>query len=126
MDSKSDRGAVSTEFAVVFGAFVLFASTVLVAGKLAQSEIDIRNAAQEAARAATLERDAGSAQAVAVATATAQISRCDNPSVIVDTNGFRPGNVVTVTVACEADVMFSTRHLSATAHEIIDVYRGSS
>lgn len=124
--NQRDSGAVSTEFAVVFGAFVLFSSTVLVAGKIAQTEIDVRNAAQEAARAATLQRDETSAIAVAKSVGAAQVSKCENAKVDVKTNGFQPGGVVTVIVSCDAENLFTTRKMSASATEVIDVYRGSS
>lgn len=125
MGSKRDSGSFSVELAMIFPAFLFISAIVLVAGSIAQGHIDVQNAAQEAARAATLERDPGAAAAVGRSTGMQQISDCDGPSVAVDTSNFQAGGSVTVTVRCTVNApLGQSRQMSATATEVIDTYRG--
>lgn len=122
--AKRDAGTFSVELAIIFPMFVALSAVVLVAGSIAQGHIDVKNAAQEGARAATLQREPGAAVAAGSAAALQQISDCDSPSVQVDTSNFQPGGSVTVTVRCTVHApLGQSRPMSAQATEVVDTYR---
>ncbi len=136
---RDDRGAVTSEMAVVMVVFLAgFLMLVIYAGRVGQAENDVRSAAHEAARAATLAASPQEAATRALEVTTTNLSTsgvaCDgDPEVIVDTSNFVPGGWVTVSVACTASFADVTslgvpgsRTFSATASEVIDVYRSAS
>lgn len=136
---RSDRGAVTSEMAVVMVTFFAgFLMLVVFAGRVGQAENDVRSAAHEAARAATLEAtpEAADARARAVVATNLSVSgmACANGiTTSVDVSNFVPGGWVTVTVTCNAsfsDVVSlavpGSRNFTASAAEVIDVYRSSS
>ncbi len=136
---RSEEGLITTELAVIMFAWI-FGCVALVtfAGRVAQAEGDVQSAAQEAARAATLTGDAGTAQTVAEQVANdnlaaSRVACAGGSSVQVDTSSFGPGGYVVVTVNCTAsfgDVAYlsvpGTRTFSSTATEIVDVYRSEN
>ena len=136
---RDDRGAVTSEMAVIMVVFFAgFLMLVVYAGRVGQAENDVRSAAHEAARAATLEgtpEDAvARAQAVAATNLSASGVACSGGSTVtVDTSNFAPGGWVTVTVSCNASFSDVTslgvpgsRVFTATAAEVIDVFRSNS
>lgn len=132
-----ERGAVATEFAIVMAAILLgFAALAIYGGRVVQAENDVRSAAQEAARAASLEGGPGAADAAARSVAVANLTRsgvsCPTPAIGVDLSRFGPGGEVTVTITCTTsfgDVgslgVADSRQFSASATEVIDRYRGA-
>ena len=108
---------------------------VLATGALAQMAVD--SAASQAARAASLERDTGTATAsarqVAASTLTESGTTCRNSNVAVNAAGLRAPlgtpAVVSVTVTCTVDLQVglpgfpSTRTLTATKSSPVDTYR---
>ncbi len=130
-----ERGAVATEFAIVMAAILLgFVALAVYGGRVVQAENDVRSAAQEAARAASLEGNPGAADASARSVAIANLARsgvsCPTPLIGVDLSQFAPGGQVTVNITCTAsfgDVgslgVAETRSFSASATEVIDRYR---
>ncbi len=136
---RSERGVVSTELAIIMPVFFAgFLMLVVFAGRIAQAEGDVQSAAQEAARAATLTGDAGTADAVARSVVDSNLQAagmaCANGlNVAVDVTDFNPGGYVTVTVICNADFSDVTslavpgsRPFSSQAREIIDVRRSAT
>ena len=128
------RGAVSTELALLAPLLIGFMLFVVFAGRVAQAEGDVANAAQEAARAASLVGTPRAATEAAIETAAANIAEgavaCRRLEVSVDTSGFAAGGQVAVTVTCEASfadiAMLSvpgSRTFAATAVEVIDTFR---
>ena len=128
------RGAVSTELAVVTPLLIGFMLLVVFAGRVAQAEGDVAHAAQEAARAASLVGAPAAAVDAAEATAATNIAAggvaCRRLDVTVDTTAFQAGGQVAVTVSCQAvfgDVTLlavpGSRTFTATAVEVIDTYR---
>jgi hypothetical protein len=110
---------------------------VVFAGRVAQAEGDVANAAHEAARAASLVGAPQAAAKAATETAEANIAEgavaCRHLEVIVDTTDFGAGGQVTVTVSCEAgfgDIAMlavpGSRTFVATAVEVIDTFRAST
>ena len=130
----AQRGAVSTELAVLTPLLIGFMLLVVFAGRVAQAEGDVAHAAHEAARAASLVASPTAAAAAGEETAAANIADggvgCRHLDVVVDTEEFGAGGQVTVTVTCEAsfaDVAMlavpGSRTFTATAVEVIDTYR---
>ena len=132
----SERGSVSTEFAVLMAAVLLgFVALAIYGGRVVQAENDVRSAAHEAARAATLTGSPEAADAAARTVAETNLSRSGvacgpAPTVTVDVSQFAPGGQVTVTITCTAsfgDVgslgVANSRAFTASATEVIDNYR---
>lgn len=131
------RGAVSTELAVLTPVLIGFMLLVVFAGRVAQAEGDVANAAHEAARAASLVATPASALEAGTDTAAANIAEgavaCRNLDVSVDTSDFTAGGQVVVTVTCQAafaDIAMlavpGSRTFTATAVEVIDTYRADA
>ena len=129
------RGAVSTELAVLTPLLIGFMLLVVFAGRTAQAEGDVVHAAQEAARAASLVGSPKAAVEAGKETAAANIVSgavaCRRLEVSVDTTNFEAGGQVVVTVTCQAsfaDIAMlavpGSRIFTATAVEVIDTYRG--
>lgn len=108
---------------------------VLATGALAQ--MTVNSAASQAARAASLERDTGTATAsarqVAASTLTESGTTCRTSNVAVNAGGLRAPlgtpATVSVTVTCTVDLQVglpgfpSTRTLTATKSSPVDTYR---
>lgn len=131
-----EQGATaSVELALLAPALLVMLMVTTLAFRITQASAEVTDIAAEAARAASLERAPADADAAAQATAAANLTAgevaCVDLRVTTDTGAFVPGGLVTVTVTCTADlsdlVLLSvpaTRVLSATAHEVVDFYRG--
>lgn len=130
-----DQGSVAVEIAVIAPAFVFLMLLVVFAGRVSEAEGQIDRAASEAARAASLRQHPSDATADAETVArenlTAAGVRCQTLTVKVDTESFRPGGRVGVTVSCDAsmaDVTLlgvpGTRDFTSRSVEVIDGYRG--
>jgi Flp pilus assembly protein TadG len=129
------RGSLAVELSVLAPMVIGFMFLVVFAGRVAQSESDVRSAAHEAARAASLRGSATSAEAAAQATAAENLATsgvaCRSSTVAVDAANLRAGGQVAVTVRCRtsyADLaMFGVpgaRDFEVTAVEVVDTYRG--
>ena len=129
-----ETGAVSTELAVLTPVLIGFMLFAVYAGRVTQAEGDVANAAQEAARAASLTGNPTDAETAAGETAAANIAHggvaCRRLEVTVDTTDFNAGGRVAVTVDCEAsfaDIALlavpGSRTFTSTAVEVIDTYR---
>jgi Flp pilus assembly protein TadG len=104
-------------------------------GRLVSARLDVDEAAHEAARAASLARSPGAADAAARQTAADALASaglaCPSLDASVDTTGFRPGGQVAVTIACTASLaglthvpMPGNHTLRSTSVSVIDTYRG--
>ncbi len=139
------RGSVSVEIAVLTPAFLLLIVLAIVAGRTALAQHATELAAHDAARAASLSRDAAGAYEAATAAVSDQpglTAMCGNDvaaDLVVDVSGFdRPADpsapaYVAVTVRCV--VVFTDltlpgvpayREVSATFLSAVDVFRGRS
>jgi Flp pilus assembly protein TadG len=137
MSGNLERGAVSTELAVITPILIGFMLLVVFAGRVAQAEGDVAHAAHEAARAASLVATPAAAEEAATDTVSTNLNEgaveCRDVEVSVDTSSFAPGGQVAVTVTCEAsfaDVAMlavpGTRTFQATAIEVIDTHRADA
>ena len=137
--TRDDRGALSTELAVVMVAFIAgFVLLVVFAGRVASAENDVRSAAHDAARAASLTGSPARAEAEARRVAEANLETsgvaCRNGlDIAVDVTEFRPGGRVAVTITCRASLadvatlaVPGERTFSSTAIEVIDTYRADN
>jgi Flp pilus assembly protein TadG len=131
---NGERGAVSTELAVLTPLVIALVLFVVYAGRVVETEADVSHAAYEAARAATITDSPRAAHAAATETAAANIATgtvaCRTLDVDVDTAAFTPGGHVSVTVTCQAafsDLSLlavpGSRTVTATAHSVIDTHR---
>lgn len=130
-----DGGAVTSEMAVVMVAFLAgFLMLVVYAGRVGQAGNDVRSAAHEAARAASLQASPARAEDAAQRTAasnlaTSGVACAHGLSVTTDTSNLVPGGTVTVTVSCTASLadvaslnVPGSRTYRASATEIIDSF----
>ncbi len=136
MRMRSEHGSVAVEVAVVAPALVALLLLVVYAGRVSQAEADVRRAAAEAARAASLRQVPAEAVAAAEQTAAANVATsgvaCARLQTLVDTSAFVPGGTVAVTVSCDASLADVTllgvpgeRRFEARSVEVIDRYRSA-
>ncbi|GAB2711515.1 TadE/TadG family type IV pilus assembly protein [Kitasatospora kifunensis] len=134
-----DRGSLSLEAAILYPVLLLALLLIVAAGRSHLAGNTVDDAAREAARAASLERDATTARnsgtQVARQTLQDQDLKCVSLSVDVPTNGFAaalgtPASV-TVTVRCTVDLsdltipgVPGTTTVTGTFTSPIDPYRG--
>ncbi|OEJ22107.1 hypothetical protein AR457_40175 [Streptomyces agglomeratus] len=106
--APSDRGALSLEAMVLFPVLIMVLLLVVAFGRVTSSHNAVDAAARNAARAASLERNGGSASSAGQATAREVLGQqglqCTSTSVSISTGGFsaRIGETssTTATVTC--------------------------
>ncbi|HWL44489.1 MAG TPA: TadE/TadG family type IV pilus assembly protein [Ilumatobacter sp.] len=127
---------MAAEVAVIAPALLILMLLVVYAGHVAEADGDVRRAASEAARAASLRQHPDAAIDAARETATANLAAagivCDPLTVDVDTDNFVPGGTVTVEVTCVATLDAVTllrvardRSYYARSVEVIDTFRST-
>jgi hypothetical protein len=139
--SAGDTGSVSLEIAVVsIVLFTLIGGLLVLAGRSNIAEGSIDSAAKSAARAASLARDADTAQSSGQRAATSELATagvpCSSWTVSVDTSQFGAavGQAASVTATVSCTVSYSdllipglpmpgSRVLTATFTSVIDRYR---
>ena len=112
MIRRDERGSAAVEAAIGVPAFALFVGLVIFGGRTATTHQALQSAAADAARSASLARNADVARADARAAATSSITNqkigCSAIDVTVDTSDFdkQPGvpGSVNVTVSCRLDL----------------------
>jgi Flp pilus assembly protein TadG len=102
---RSDQaGSVSLEVVILAPAMLMLVLLLVIGGRLADTRIAVQGAARNAARAASLEREAGDAEDAARDSADWALDErdvtCKPKAVDTDVTRFRPGGQVTVTVYC--------------------------
>ena len=109
---RDERGSAAIEAAIGLPAFILFVGLIIAGGRLAVAHQALQTAAADAARSASIARDAGSAASSARQEAKTSLNnqnlRCRSIGVSVDTSGFRvpagqPAEL-TVTLTCRVDL----------------------
>lgn len=135
--AADERGAMAVELAVLAPILIAFMLLVVFAGRVAQVEADVRSAAQEAARAASLRASPAGAETAAQAVVDQNLSTtglaCGGVNLVVDTTDLRSGGQVGVTLRCTTSFsdlavlgVPGSREFSATAVEVVDTYRGGA
>lgn len=138
--ARGESGSAAIEAAIGVPAFVLFVGLIICGGRFATTHQSLQSAAAEAARSASIARDARGATIDAREAATASVTNqdigCGQIDVRVDTADFsksagQPGTV-TVTVSCRLDLsdlsvpgVPGSRVLTATMSSPIDTWRQS-
>lgn len=135
---RDEHGSAAIEAAIGVPAFVLFVGLIICGGRFATTHQSLQSAAAEAARTASIARDAHTATLEATKAATSSITNqgiaCSQVDVDVDTSDFtkRPGQpgTVTVTISCILDLsdlalpgVPGSRRLSAKMSSPIDTWR---
>lgn len=140
MKGRSDAGNATIEFAIGVVVIIGFVAVILALGRSVSADGATAQAAREAARAATLQRDATQARQAAQQTAyqvlEGQEIDCASRSVSADLSGFTvpegATGAVTVTVECvvdlDGDLWPWDMAYAATgqATSVLDTYRGRS
>lgn len=136
---RRDQGSYAVETAVLAPAMIALLLLMVAFGRVIDADGAVDSAARAAARAASLERDAGSAQNKAQAAAARSLEgegiTCRTSSVTVDTAGYSldigvDANV-TASIACTADLsdiglpgLPGSKTLRASWTSPIDTFRG--
>lgn len=135
---RGDRGSEAIQAAIVTPLLITFVCMGVAAGRLVMSGSKIDAAAEDAARAASIERTFGDATAAASSAAARSLDdqgiRCASKSVSVDASGLNVpiGQVgyTTVTVHCTvtlSDLLLpgapGSKTLSSSFSSVVDAYR---
>lgn len=135
MTRDRDRGASEAlGLALIAPAAIALALVIVFVGRSIDGRATAQSAAEAAAQAAAQERSPQAARAAAEqigATMLTDTTSCGRPVLTVDVNDFRPGGIVSVTVACTATtdglapLGSATNTSTATAFARIDPFRAS-
>ena len=134
---RDERGFAALELALLVPVFLMLVFVAVGLGRLGQARQDIDAVARDAARAGSLARSAGDAEAAAQATASGVLAThdltCANLAVNVDTSEFRPGGWVRVDVSCTVSMADLTgmwtpgnKVMEARGLAVVDTYRRAS
>lgn len=134
-----DRGSASLEVAVLAPAIIALLCLMIAFGRVTDADGAVDAAAHAAARAASLERDATTAQSQARTAAEDSLSgdgvTCQSTDVAVDTSDYAldvgQAGTVTATISCTARLsdiglpgLPGAKTLTASFTSPIDTYRG--
>ncbi|MGW2016832.1 TadE/TadG family type IV pilus assembly protein [Streptomyces sp. NPDC001927] len=136
---RRDQGSYALETAVLAPVMIGLLLLMIAFGRVTDADGAVDSAARAAARAASLERDAGTAQARAQAAADRSLAgegiTCQNSTVVIDTAGYALDlgveASVTATIACTANLsdiglpgLPGAKTLTASWTSPLDTYRG--
>ncbi|MDI5969891.1 TadE/TadG family type IV pilus assembly protein [Streptomyces sp. SL13] len=130
-----ERGSATVELVLSVGVLLLMLWFMVYCGRLSDSRLRIEDAAHQAARAATLDRDLPTATTDARSAAASTLGgtgvTCEDLAVDI-TGTMQPGTTVTVTVHCTVDLhdlallhVPGQKEITATFSSVVDVYRGT-
>ena len=131
---RDERGTAAVELVLLAPALVVILLFVVGLARMAHASQQVESVAADAARAASLERNTGSAGSVAQQAARSSLDKaglsCAPMSVNAHVGSYQPGGSVRVTVSCTAqlrDVAMAgfpgTRQFTATSVVPIETYR---
>lgn len=125
-----DVGSASVELVLITPVMVIFLLLVVFGGRSVESSNDVKHAADQGARAASMVASSRMAEVARRAvTDDLEARRVSCPAPVVDVRTSLEGRTVTVTVTCRADdrgldlLDVPIRSVSATSTEVIDRYR---
>ncbi len=132
--APDERGVAVLELVLLVPAFLLLVYVVVGLGRLGLAREDIDAAARDAARAGSMARTVGDAEAAASAAANNALAAhdltCAGLTVSVDTSDFRPGGWVRVELSCTISLSDlsglwtpGTRTMQARGLAVVDSYR---
>jgi Flp pilus assembly protein TadG len=115
---RAERGSMTVEFVLLAPLLIGLMLFLFFAGRVVEAHGQVDGAARDAARAASIARSLGQADADAQAAVNADIhsAQCGAPAV----DGFAPGSTaVTVTLNCSFDLTFlSFGTVTVTGHAV--------
>lgn len=127
-----ERGSMSVEMIVLVPVLLLIVMIAVAGGRLVSAEGMVQAAARDAARAASIERSAGEADAAArrsLAAADTANAQCSGG---VDVGGFGRGGTVTATVSCRVELsdlglvfLPGATTVTASSTAPVDTWRGT-
>ena len=127
-----ERGSMSVEMIVLVPVLLLIVMIAVAGGRLVSAEGMVQAAARDAARAASIERSAGEADAAArrsLAAADTANAQCSGG---VDVGGFGRGGAVTATVSCRVELsdlglvfLPGATTVTASSTAPVDTWRGT-
>ncbi|MGW0651156.1 TadE/TadG family type IV pilus assembly protein [Streptomyces umbrinus] len=135
---RQDRGSYALETAVLAPVLIIVLGLVIAFGRVTDAEGAVDSAAHAAARAASLERDAGTAQTAAQDAVSRSLDgdgvTCQASNVAIDTSGYATdvgeAATVTATISCTATLsdigvpgLPGAKTLTASWTSPIDTYR---
>lgn len=130
-----DRGSMTLELVILTPVLVLLFLFLALVGRLVNVQSQLDGAARDGARAASVARDEGAAQAFAVEAVNESLGGAnfcvgDAAQTEVDLGDWGPGGQVTVTVTCQTDLtglnlvpFGGNPEKTGTASAPIDTYR---
>jgi Flp pilus assembly protein TadG len=102
--ARGEAGSMAVELVLLAPVFVMFVLLVVAGGRYVTVRGDIEAAARDAARAASYERDPGSALDAARAVAGSSTRSDASCAPAAMTGDFAPGGTITVRLDCEVDL----------------------
>ena len=137
MNSTRERGSATTELVLLTPVLIIVLLFVVALGRVASAHQEVDAAARDAARAATNARSAQSARIDGTDAARTSLVAggvtCRTLTVDVDTTDFRPGGLVTATVACTLELgdlaglrLPANRTMTSSFTAPVDEFRGVS
>jgi Flp pilus assembly protein TadG len=134
---RGDAGSVTTEMVIITPVAIALLCLMALVGRTATARERVDEAARDAARSASLERDPTSAQQAARTSAETSLDanrmRCGATTVDVDTTAFRAGGQVKVTVRCDIALsdlgligLSGTRTVASTSVSVVDTFKAIS
>jgi hypothetical protein len=129
-----ERGVAVLELVLLVPAVLVMVFVVVGLGRMGMARENIDAAARDAARAGSIARTAGDAEAAATAAANDALGShnitCSGMSLSVDTSDFRPGGWVRVDLSCTVSLsdlsgMWTpgTKTMQARGLAVVDTYR---
>ena len=130
-----ENGSITTEIVIITPIAIVLLCLVAFVGRTATAREQVDEAARDAARSASLERDTETAWSAAHDAATASLTgggfSCASTRVDVDTSQFQPGGQVAVTVRCDIPLsdlgllgLSGSRAVESRSVSVVDQYRG--
>ncbi|GLU47476.1 TadE family protein [Nocardiopsis ansamitocini] len=131
-----DRGSAAVELTVITPLLLMFAFLMILGGRVTGAGSTADEVAHAAARAASIEREPGQAEAAANQVAADTLAthglKCASYSLELDHGGLQPGGAVTAALTC--NVSFSdisglglpgSSTVRGESTVVIDTYRGT-
>jgi Flp pilus assembly protein TadG len=122
---RRERGSFSLELAVLAPTLLLVISFIVSVGRVTEGRAATQGAARDAARAASINHNGGSAANRAAQEAYRRATAGRDCDALGDVPAPAPGGTVVVTVTCHVRTLWGTQDIIRTARSAVDVYRGT-
>lgn len=127
----AERGSMAVETVLLAPVLLIFILFLVGAAVMVESQGEVNGAARDAARAASVQRDLGRAEAAAGDAARASLSgACKTPQVNLSGTDWREGGQVQVQLTCQLDLgavagfgFAATKEMTATSVSPLEQFR---